>query len=94
MSRTELLADLRRLKPWLAGHGVSGLSLFGSYARDEAGPESDVDLLVHFERMPGLAFFGLERELSERLGLPVELCTAEAMHPLARARAEAEAIVV
>jgi len=94
MTRAELLARLRSLKPWLAERGVGALSLFGSFARDEAGPESDVDLLVSFERMPGLSFFSLQHDLSERLGRPVELCTVEAMHPLARARALAEAVVV
>ena len=94
MSRAKLLAQLRSLKPWLAERGVEGLSLFGSFARDEAGPESDVDLLVRFDRMPGLSFFNLQREVSERLGHPVELCTVEAIHPLARARAQAEAVVV
>lgn len=94
MSRSDLLAELRRLKPWLADHGVAAISLFGSFARDEAGADSDVDLLVRFDPTPGLSFFSLQREMSERLGRPVEFCTAEALHPLARAKVEAEAIVV
>jgi predicted nucleotidyltransferase len=94
MSRAELLTELRRLRPWLAERGVSGLQLFGSFARDEAGPESDIDLIVSFDRVPGLSFFSLQHDLSERLGRPVELCTAEVLHPLVKSRIEAEAVVV
>jgi predicted nucleotidyltransferase len=46
MRRADLLARLAGLKPWLAGRGVSRVRLFGSHARDEAGPDSDVDLIV------------------------------------------------
>ncbi|QLQ14321.1 MAG: nucleotidyltransferase domain-containing protein [Brevundimonas sp.] len=50
MTRAELLAKLRELKPWLAEQGIVNVRLFGSYARDEAGPDSDVDLLVDATR--------------------------------------------
>lgn len=58
-------------------HHIRKLSLFGSVLRDDFGPESDVDVLVEFEpeHIPGLAFFGMERELSEILGRRVELHT-------------------
>ncbi|MFN9251050.1 MAG: nucleotidyltransferase family protein [Brevundimonas sp.] len=50
MTREELLTRLRELKPWLEEQGIVNLRLFGSYARDEAGPDSDVDLLVDLSR--------------------------------------------
>jgi len=58
-------------------HHIRKLSLFGSVLRDDFGPESDVDVLVEFEpdHIPGLAFFRMERELSEILGRTVELHT-------------------
>jgi len=63
--------------------GVDRLALFGSVSRDEAGPESDVDVLVQFR--PGTKSFGRFLELSEllerRLGRPVELVTIEALSP-------------
>ncbi len=43
-------------------------AVFGSVARDEAGPKSDVDLLVEFERPIGLRFFDLIDRLQEILG--------------------------
>ncbi|MFY8162886.1 MAG: nucleotidyltransferase family protein, partial [Brevundimonas sp.] len=54
MTRDELLTKLRELKPWLAEQGIVNVRLFGSYARDEAGPDSDVDLLVDTSRPMGL----------------------------------------
>jgi len=53
------------------------MALFGSVLRDDFAPASDVDILVEFEqgRTPGLAFFGLERELGEMLGRKVDLNT-------------------
>lgn len=53
------------------------LALFGSVLRQDFGEDSDVDVLVEFEpgHVPGLAFFRLERELSELLGRKVDLNT-------------------
>jgi hypothetical protein len=52
-------------------HHIRRLSIFGSYLREDFGPESDIDFLVEFEpeHIPGLIkFAGMERELSELLG--------------------------
>jgi hypothetical protein len=55
---------------------IHRLSLFGSVLRDDFRPDSDVDVLVEFEKshIPGLAFFGME-ELSQMLGRKVDLHT-------------------
>lgn len=94
MTRDELLARLRDQKPWLAEQGIVNLRLFGSYARDEAGPHSDVDLLVDTSRPLGLEFLTVERLLGERLGRSVEFCSTDVMHPKVRTRAEGEAVAV
>lgn len=56
---------------------IRRLSLFGSILRDDFREDSDVDLLVEFEtgRTPGFRFFGIQCELSEMLGRPVDLNT-------------------
>lgn len=62
--------------------GVESLGLFGSYVRGEAGPDSDLDVLVRFQRTPGLIrFVELENYLSDLLGLRVDLVMAEALKP-------------
>src|SRR5215470_10748229 len=58
-------------------HGIRRLALFGSVLRDDFTPESDIDVLVEFEpdRIPGLAFFSMQDELSRILGRRVDLNT-------------------
>ncbi|PZO47869.1 MAG: nucleotidyltransferase [Alphaproteobacteria bacterium] len=93
MSRHEILAKLRALKPWLEQQGIVRVRLFGSYARDEAGPDSDVDLLVETSRPLGLDHFRLEADLSAKLGATVQMVTDAALtNRIVRRHALAEAI--
>jgi uncharacterized protein len=46
MRRDEVVARLKQTEPALRGVGVAALYLFGSHARDEAGPTSDVDVFI------------------------------------------------
>ena len=63
-------------------HGVKSVALFGSFAKGDAGPDSDVDVLVEFGGPVGLlALVRLERELSEAMGRRVDLLTREAISP-------------
>jgi predicted nucleotidyltransferase len=74
---------------------IRKLSVFGSAIRPDFGPDSDLDILVEFEtgQTPGLAFFALQRELSELLGHPVDLNTPACLPPAFRAQVQAEAEV-
>jgi len=75
--------------------GITSLALFGSVARDEAGPESDVDILVEFRKTPGLTeYMRLKFWLEDRLGRPVDLVMKGALKPWAEPVVEAEAIRV
>lgn len=77
-SREQVIEKLRALLPELrVRYGVTRLALFGSFARDEGGPDSDVDLLVDFERTPGFAFVTLSEEIEELLARRVDLVTFE-----------------
>ncbi len=59
---------------------MHSLSVFGSVARDEARPDSDVDLLVEFDRPIGLfAFVALKLYLEQILGQRVDLVTPDAL---------------
>lgn len=96
MNRDEVVSLLRANGEWLRKEfGVKSLALFGSVARDEASPESDVDLLVEFDRPTG--YFGLVRcqlRLEELLGCPVDLGTPGTLRPAMRQRIDKEAIRV
>lgn len=63
-------------------YGVTKIGVFGSYVRNEARSESDIDILVEFEKAPGFfKFLELEENLSEWLGTPVDLTTRNALKP-------------
>jgi len=95
MTRDELLIKLRELKPWLEEQGVVNLRLFGSYARDEAGPDSDVDLLVDLAKPMGFRFFSLAEELEDALGRGVDLVTDDGLrNPYIRATALRDCVAV
>lgn len=66
-------------------NGARKVALFGSFARGEAGPDSDIDLIVAFIHPTGfLALAKLERELSEVMGRKVYLLTEKAISPYLR----------
>jgi predicted nucleotidyltransferase len=69
MKRTEVIAKLKAVEPALRAHGVEALYLFGSYARDEAGPDSDLDVFV--DKVPGREF-----GFDELMGTYHALCDA------------------
>jgi len=76
-------------------HHIRKLAVFGSALREDFRPDSDLDVLVEFdpERTPGLAFFGMEQELSELLGRKVDLNTPQFLSPYFREKVLAEAEV-
>lgn len=52
--RNEVVTLLRSVEPALRAQGVAALYLYGSHARDEARPDSDIDILVDFQAQRGL----------------------------------------
>lgn len=67
-------------------HGVASLAIFGSVARGDALPTSDVDVLVECARPTGLlALVGLKQRLEATLGCAVDLATRDELHPVLRA---------
>ncbi|GAB2517976.1 nucleotidyltransferase family protein [Spirosoma aerophilum] len=80
------LQDTRRLlaqnRPHLeARYPIQRLALFGSNARNEATPTSDVDILVEFSQPIGMKFFELAFELEQLLQQPVDLVSRHGIKP-------------
>jgi hypothetical protein len=96
MNRAHVLETLAACKPTLAArYGITDIALFGSTARDAAGAESDIDVLVSFDG-PATSerYFGVQFLLEDLLGRPVDLVTDKALRPELRPFIEREAIHV
>ena len=95
MRRDDVLHILRKHKTELEQFGVVSLAVFGSVARDEAGPESDIDILVEFVDVATFdRYMGLKIYLEDLLGVPIDLATRRALKPRVRPAIEREAIYV
>jgi uncharacterized protein len=97
MRREDVIAKLKQTEPALRGFGVAALYLFGSHARDEAGPDSDVDVFIdpapHGE-FGFLPFMDTYQALKQAIGENVDYGTRKGLHPLLRPDIEREAIQV
>lgn len=74
-------------------HGARNIRIFGSVARGEAGPESDIDLLVEME--PGrtlLDIVAIKQDIEDLLGREVDVVTEAAISPYMRERVLKEAV--
>lgn len=79
----------------LVNHGAKKISIFGSYARGEQNPESDLDIIVEFsERKSLLDIVGIEQELSDELGIKVDLLTEKSISPYLIDRIKKEMMVI
>ncbi|RKY65870.1 MAG: hypothetical protein DRQ08_04595 [Candidatus Latescibacterota bacterium] len=95
MNRDEILQLLRDHQEELRTLGVKSLAIFGSVARGEASPESDIDVLVEFTESPGFSgYMALKFYLEDLLGKKVDLVMTSALKPWARPIVEQEAIRV
>lgn len=92
------LLDLLRAKKDIildlaARHGARNIRVFGSVARGEAGPDSDIDLLVDLDKDRSLFDqLALRQEIEDLLGRKVDLVTEQSIYWLLRRRILKEAI--
>ena len=93
MTLDELVKEKREdILKLAAKHGARNVRVFGSVARGEAGPESDIDLLVDMD--PGRSLLdlgGLWSDLNELLGRKVDIVTEKSIYWLLRRRILKEA---
>ena len=85
MRRKEAIERLRRHRSEIAAHKVRALYLFGSTRREEAGPDSDVDLFVDYDEGFSLLDLVAAKELIDQiLGVRADLTTRGGLHPVLR----------
>ena len=79
----------------LVSHGIKKILVFGSYARNEATSNSDLDLIVEFpEGSSLLDHIGIEFELSETLKMKIDLLSQNGISPYIKDKIMKEAIVI
>lgn len=98
MNKSDVISKLKILEPRLRNRGIASLYLFGSYARDEARPESDLDLLADF--IDGrdndiIQFLAPYEDLEEAFpGIEIGFSTRDRLVPGLRTLIESSAIRV
>jgi predicted nucleotidyltransferase len=95
MTLEELRAKRQEILRIAAAHGASNVRVFGSIARGEAGPESDVDFLVDFPAGRG-PWYGAELnlDLEDLIGCAVDIATEDELHWLVRDQVIREAVAL
>lgn len=87
MNRDSVIEQLKASKKTLQEqYGIEKIGIFGSYARDEHHDTSDIDILIELGRPLGLEFMDIKYFLEDRLGIPVDLVTTNALKPQLRDR--------
>lgn len=94
MKKEDVIARLRDHAADFTARGVTGLHLFGSMARGEAGTDSDVDLFLDYDPAAGFSLIDLvdlQDRISDLLASRVDLTTRDSIHPRLEAAIEASA---
>ncbi|MCC5931172.1 MAG: nucleotidyltransferase family protein [Cyclobacteriaceae bacterium] len=93
MNSSEIISKLRVIKQELKEtYSIESMAVFGSYAKNSATTDSDVDILVTFKKPIGWSFFDLKEELEIRLGKKIDLVTPNALKSLIKDAILKEAI--
>jgi uncharacterized protein len=72
----------RKLADLLKDRGASKIAVFGSYVKEKENPDSDIDVIVEFtKRKTLLELIRIEREVSDALGIKVDLLTEKSISP-------------
>ncbi len=97
MTREQVIARLKQEEEAIRRHGATALYLFGSAARDELGPDSDIDVFIEYDRAANFTLIklaGLQRYLADQLHREVDVCTRGGLHPRLRDEIERSSIRV
>lgn len=91
----QLALDTQKIQQLCQNQGISYLGLFGSYARDEHTPSSDVDLLVKFDkRVTLLDIAHAQNNFSDLFNKPVDLVVEKTLNPLIRPYVEKDLVTI
>lgn len=97
MRKAEAIEKLRRQADAIRALGATSLYLFGSVARDEAGPNSDLDLFVDYDenrKFSLVDLVGIKLFLEDELSTEIDVTTRNSLHPKLKDRIEAASVKV
>lgn len=94
MRKDLAIEKLRENEDAIRALGATSLYLFGSTARGDAQPQSDLDVFIEYdpERLTLFELAGIKVLLEEQLGIDVDVTTRDSLNPLLRNRIERTAI--
>ena len=96
LQRNEVIAVLKRHKPLFEQqYGVTALGIFGSVARDEAAPDSDLDIVIRMKEPRLFYMVHIKEALEDEFGRPVDVIHyRETMNPFLKQRIDRDAVYV
>ena len=95
MNRQDITARLRKHEVALKQRGIAHAALFGSRARDEARPDSDIDIMVEIDPNAGIGVYeyvGLKEYIASLFDGPVDVVNRDGLKPHVKPAATADAI--
>ena len=95
MNRDQVIATLRSHEAELRRRGVRHAALFGSVARGEAGPRSDIDILIELDAQVPIGVFdyvAITQFLADLFPVQVDVANRGGLKPLVRSRVERDAV--
>ncbi|CAH2409431.1 nucleotidyltransferase family protein [Mesorhizobium escarrei] len=97
MSRNEVIERLQRNADAIKGMGATSLYLFGSAAREDAQPDSDLDLFIDYDparRFSLIDMVGIKQFLEEKMSTEIDITTRDSLQPMLKAQIEQSAVRV
>jgi len=97
MTRVEAMTRLKDRAAAIRALGATSLYVFGSTVRDEAQPQSDLDVFIDYDpasRFNAFDLVGIKHYLEDELHIPVDVTTRDGLHPMLKADIERSAVRV
>lgn len=97
MDASQIIERIRSREPELHARGILSLSIFGSRARGDHKPDSDLDVLIEYDPSSQFSLIDLcavERILHDELGVPVQATTRQSLRPWLRRKVERDEVRV